>query len=431
MTWLLYNVLFILGFILLLPRFLYRMIRRGGYGRNFLERFGCYRPEVRARLAEGGRVWIQAVSVGEIFVAFQFVDRLRAQRPGLRFVLSTTTSTGHAIAEKKIGPEDVLVYFPLDTPLVTRRVLGLIRPAALVLVECELWPNLIRLAKRRGVPVALINGRISEHSYRGYRRLRFFTSRLLPLADLFCVQSRKDEERLAALGAPRDRLKVMGSAKYEVAQPDPAGEARAREVLARVGFADGRLVLLGGSTWAGEEGALLDTYQALRAEFPDLALVLVPRHAERAGEVVREIEGRGLTLVRRSRLEDARGARPDVLLIDTTGELKDLYACATVIFVGKSLTQHGGQNVIEPALHAKPIIVGPNMQNFPVVSEDFLLADALVQVGDAAGLTAAVREFLADPARRAAYGERAARLVREKAGAVEATVDLIVPLIRA
>jgi 3-deoxy-D-manno-octulosonic-acid transferase len=428
MIWILYNVLFAIGFLLMLPRFLVRMARRGGYLRDFQQRFGRYGASVEARLGEGPRIWVHAVSVGEVYVALKLMADWRARRPGLRFVLSTTTSTGHGIAQRLLDPADVLIYFPLDLPWITRRVLDIIEPLAIVLVELELWPNLVRQAHARSVPVILMNGRISDHSFRGYRKLRAFTSRLLPMIDVLCVQTRLDGERLAFLGADPARIRVLGTAKYDVATFDPAGEADARAVLRRAHITEDNLILLGGSTWAGEEHALLDAYKGLKTRYRNLVLVLAPRHAERTPQVLREIQDHAMKVVRRTELKDPEAtarARPQVFLLDTTGELKNFYACADVIFIGKSLTQHGGQNIIEPALYGKPIVVGRHMENFRAVVEDMDGAEALVQVGDLQSLRRSLDDLFSDPERRRVLGERAARVVREKAGAIDRTLDLI------
>ena len=426
MVWFLYNILFSVGFLLMLPHFFKRMKRRGGYWRDFGQRLSWYDPSLKARLKEGGRIWVHAVSVGELFVAFRFMDEVRARRPGAKFVLTTTTSTGHALAENRLMRPDILLYFPVDFPVIMKRVLRLIAPKALVLIECELWPNLIRLAKRQGVPVMLINGRISDHSYRGYRKLRAFTRRLLPMVDLLCVQSEADRRRLLELGARPEPMHLLSSAKYDMVPPGADGREKAQAVLKAIGVLDDQVILLGGSTWPGEEAVLLDIYTELRKAPPDLMLVLVPRHFERSPEVVREMEKRGLKFVRRTEIGEGMppAGKPDVLLIDTTGELMNFYACATVIFVGKSLFEHGGQNVIEPAIYGKAIVVGPNMENFSVVMEDFLSENALVQVPDAAGLKKAIEELVANPTQRIAMGERAGRVVQAKAGAVAKTVDL-------
>ena len=425
MLWILYNTLFPIGFLLLLPRFLVRMVRRGGYARRFIERFGFYNAGTRTKMIQGGRLWIHAVSVGEIFVALRFIEEYRNLHPDAQFVLSTTTSTGRKIAEENIKEEDVLIYFPLDFPFVMRRVLEIIHPRMLILVECELWPNLIRLAKRRGIPVALINGRISEHSYRGYRKLRLFTRPLLAQADLLCVQSKREKEMLVDLGADEKRLHILSSAKYDITPLGNDGEEKALEILRQAGVKDGEPVLLGGSTWPGEEAALLDFYKENRGRFPGLRLVLVPRHFERSDEVQREIESHGFAALRRSRLPEGTASPDSVLLVDTTGELRCFYAVATVIFVGKSLTDHGGQNIIEPAQCGKPIVVGPHMENFPVIIRDFLAAEAIVQVRDARDFVSEVSRLLADPQARASLGERAQRLVLEKSGAIKKTIALV------
>lgn len=427
MVWIIYNVLFVVGFAALLPRFLLRMARRGGYAKDFSQRFGRYASDVETRLAETRRIWVHAVSVGEIYVALNLMKEWRARRPSLRFVLTTTTSTGHALAANAMDPNDVLLYFPLDLPHIMRRVLDLIQPQALVLVELELWPNLVRLAHDRAIPIVLVNGRISDHSFTGYRRVHYFTSRLLPLIDLFCVQTRTDGDRLAALGAPRNRIQVLGSAKYDVAETDLAGAATAQAILAEAQIPEHYQIVVGGSTWPGEEDALLDVYKSLKTRHRHLALVLAPRHVERSDDVEREIKDHALTFVRRSSLgkSPARGAPPQVFLLDTTGELKNFYACADVIFVGKSLTQRGGQNPIEPALYGKAIVCGPYMDNFRGVLDDFRTADAIVQVTDLQNLRRTIDDLLSSQQRRESLGQRAAQLVREKRGALARTLDLL------
>lgn len=428
MAWFFYNLLFIIIFPLLAPRYLHRMRRRGGYRRDFLQRFGRYRPDVRSALAEGGRVWVHAVSVGEISVAFGLMEEWRRRRPLTHFLLTTNTSTAYAIGRQRVRAPDVLAYFPLDFPSIVRRVLRLVRPSALVLIECELWPNLIRHAARLGVPVYLVNGRISESSFRGYRQVRWLTRRALPLFKKLFVQTAADRDRLAALGAPADRLRVMGSAKYDLASVSTDGRARAEALLRAAGFRPGAPLWLAGSTWPGEESAAFDVHAAARAKRPDLGFVLAPRHVERAGEILQEIARRGWRVVRRSTLtpETPPAAEPpDVLLLDTTGELKDFYAAADVVFVGKSLTQHGGQNPIEPAALGRAILVGPNMENFAEVMEDFRAADAIVVVRSVEEWRERLLWLLDDPAARAALGERAATLVRAKAGALRRTLDEI------
>ena len=434
MIWFFYNVLFVIGFTLLLPRFFWRMWRRGGYRQGFFQRLAVYGRPLSGQLRSRRRIWIHAVSVGEVYVAARFMEELRRRRPGTAFVLTTTTSTGHKIAGGVLKPDDVLLYFPVDVPPVIRRVHRLVNPEAVVLTECELWPNMIREARRRQIPVFLINGRISDRSYRGYRLVRAFFRRTVAMVDRLFVQTAADADRLIRLGAEKGRVEVLGSAKYDVAQSDPAGEAWADRLLQSLGVKADAPVMVGGSTWPGEEMILVDIAGKLRADQPGVLLVLVPRHAERGDAVAAELRERGVRFVRRSEMGQPgfrADSPPEVLLVDTTGELKNFYARATAIFVGKSLTQHGGQNVIEPALYGRPVVVGPNMENFAGVMADFLEAEAMVQVRDAAELGSALARLLRDPSLGTQIGQRARQVVEKKRGSVAATVDRILPRLSA
>ncbi len=426
MLWLIYNLLFAVAFVFMLPKFLWRMRRRGGYAKDFGQRFGAYRPEVRERIGDGGRVWIHAVSVGEVFVGLSMLEELRRKRPALRFVVSTTTSTGYRIVQDQLKDPDVGIYFPLDFPPFVHRAVRTIRPTALILVEAEFWPNLVRLVSRRDIPLFLVNGRISPSSYRGYLKLRPFTRRIFRLFDALCVQGEQDRQCLLDLGAPPELVQVMNSVKYQVGSSDTENVEQIGTVLGDAGLNGERSILLGGSTWPGEEAALLDIYEALRDQHPSLALVLVPRHVERTPQVVEEITGRGLTLQLRSEVgEDRREKAADVFVVDTTGELKSFYPHASLIFIGKSLCAEGGQNIIEPAAFGKSVLVGPHMGNFPVIMKDFLQAGAIRQVADQPALQEAVASLLGDASARDQLGRNAEALVKEKSGAVTQTADVI------
>ncbi|MCU0857505.1 MAG: 3-deoxy-D-manno-octulosonic acid transferase [Pontiellaceae bacterium] len=417
MLWLVYNLLFPVVFLCMLPKFISRMLRRGGYKKHFEQRLGIYGRGTTVRLSQGRRIWIHAVSVGELFVAFRFIEEYRKQHPEALFVVSTNTSTGHALADQKLDSRDVLIYFPVDLPWVISRVLNQMNPLKLILVECEFWPNLIRQAHRRGVPVALINGRISDSSFKGYMALRPFTRRVLEMISTICVQGRQDAERILAMGARAETVKILGSAKYDLPPPAADADAKARAVLRQLSVPDNGLILLGGSTWPGEEEALCKIYKNLRTMHPDLFLVLVPRHAERRAEVVKMLESQNFSCVLRS-ADATPSLRPDVLVVDTTGELMSFYAASDVVFVGKSLCAHGGQNPIEPALFGKAVVVGPNMENFPAVMDDFRSANALRQVPDFQTLETAIAELLADPAARARLGEAARTVVESHRGVI-------------
>jgi 3-deoxy-D-manno-octulosonic-acid transferase len=269
----------------------------------------------------------------------------------------------------------------------------------------------------------LINGRMSDRSFKGYFKYRWLFTPLLRLVDHLCVQGPQDSERYLALGAAPECVQVTGSAKYDVALKEPGNAETAMAILASARMAAGDLILLGGSTWPGEEEVLLDYFIQTKTRYPDLKLVLVPRHAERRDEVVAFIERRGLKYVQRSKKGAlSAGDVPSVLLVDTTGELKHLYTAATVIFIGKSLTQHGGQNIIEPAVCGRPVVVGPNMENFADIVREFKAAEALIQVGAESEMRDQLDRLLADEVMRKTLGDRAAALVARNRGSIKATV---------
>ena len=426
MLWFLYNLLFPVVFVCMLPKFISRMLKRGGYGQHFEQRLGHFGAHTKARLRQERRVWVHAVSVGEIYVALRFIKAYREAHPGTHFALSTTTSTGYAIGRKEIDSRDVLFYFPVDLPVIIRKVLRIVNPLRIVLMEGEFWPNLIRLADKEGIPVSLVNGRMSKSSYRGYRKLRSLTADVLRRIDPICVQGDIDAQRLIGIGAPPDNIHTMGTVKFDVAQRDPAGEAIAQEVMRKTRVPEDVVVLLGGSTWPGEEAVLCELYKTLRQDHPNLFLVIVPRHVERAGEVVQTLEEHGLSYVRRSQIGDVKDdRRPDILLVDTTGELRNFYSVAHIIFVGKSLARHGGQNPIEPAMYGKAVIVGPNMENFPDVMAEFMRNDAIVQVEDRNALEQTLAQLIGNPAERNELGLRAARTVEQNRGVIGRTVELL------
>jgi len=426
MRWIVYNVFFGVVFLLMLPKFFLRMSRRGGYRDDFMQRLGWFDSRTRMRLCAHSRIWVHAVSVGEIYVALRFIRAYREENPDAYFALSTNTSTAHAIGLKELDERDVLFYFPVDFPVIIRIVLRVVRPVRLILVESEYWPNLIRLADRYGVRVSLINGILSERSCKRYGLLRPLMADILGRIDPFCVQSEVDADRLVRIGAPRDRVHVVGTVKFDVAQRSAEGERVAQLVMERLKLPEKALVLLGGSTWPGEEALLCASYKRLKKRFSNLFLVLVPRHVERGDEIVRVLQEQELSFVRRSEVEgllltDA----PDVLFVDTTGELRNFYSVADLIFVGKSICEHGGQNPIEPAMYAKAVIVGPNMENFPSIMPLFLKNRALIQLSGAEDLEPTLAWLLENRDERILLGERAFGVVEKHRGAIRETVKWV------
>lgn len=426
MRWWLYTFLFTIVYLFMTPHFLMRMRRRGGYRARFSDRFGRYPQEVLDRLAQLNRpVWIHAVSVGEVYVAGQVMRALRELKPQTVFVLSTTSSTGWKEAEKLVSQKDVLLFYPLDFPGCVTRALEAINPSIFIVTEAEIWPNMIRVCHAAGVPLYLVNSRIADASERGYRLLRFWFGPVLKMFTRIFAQSSLDKARLVAAGANPETIEITGSFKFDVAQRVPDKEAAIQAFLARLGIRDEHTVLLGGSTWPGEDTILLGIYARLRARYPGLRLVLAPRHFEKGDAVQAEIEKAGFQCLRKRMLPADATAPSDggsVILADTTGELMGFYGNADIVFVGKSLCEHGAQNMIEPCLCGAVTLVGPHTENFRSVMADLLEAEALVQVQDAAQLEQEIIRFLDDPAARHAIGERATAAVTRRTGVVASVV---------
>lgn len=405
----------------MLPHFLLRMKRRGGYAEGFGERI--------FRLSEGKRhqvselrnpLWIHAVSVGELQVGLAFLKEWRRRHPGTRALVTVNTSTARGMAAEALGGEDVLLYPPVDSPWVLRRLLRAVRPQALVLVETELWPNMLRLLRGQGIPALLLNGRISDRSYQRMRRIPWVTRRVYPLLTRCCMQSVLDAERARVLGAPPGAVRVLHSVKYDVALPDPGAEAERRDRLREAGFLqEGDTVLLGSSTWPGEEAALIAAYVELRSQHPTLRLILVPRHFERAHEAEEALRLAGLGWVRWSAFRPGG----EVLVVDTTGELRHFSGLAQIVFVGKSLFRREGQNPLEAAAAGACVLTGPGMDNFRQVMADLREAEAVKEVDSPAGLCEALKEALEDPEGARARGRRARGLVDSRRGALGRSAD--------
>jgi 3-deoxy-D-manno-octulosonic-acid transferase len=422
MRWWFYNILFFLAYLLMAPHFLMRMRRRGGYRARFGDRFGRYPQDLLDRLAKLDRpIWIHAVSVGEVYVAEQVMRALREEKPGSAFVLSTTSSTGWKEAEKRVSQHDVLIYYPLDFPSATRRALNAIKPSIFIITESEIWPNMIRACHAASVPIYLVNARIADTSERGYRLLRFWFGPVLRMYTTIFAQSSLDRDRLLAAGASPETIEITGSFKFDVARRNPEKEAAIKCFLTRFGITEEHTLLLGGSTWPGEDAILVNIYKRLRDRFPQLRLVIVPRHFEKGDAVQAEIEKAGLQCLRKSKLmsdASAPASSDTVILADTTGELMGFYGNADIVFVGKSLCEHGGQNMIEPCLCGAATLVGPHTENFRPVMVDLLEADALIQVPDAETLEQEILRLLNDPGARKALGERATTAVTRRTGVV-------------
>src|ERR1700730_10947150 len=399
-----YSLLTLVVFIVVSPYFVYQAIRYKKYVGSLRERLG-YLP-ISFNVDGEESIWIHAVSVGEALTARALAADLKARYPRLRLFLSTTTIAGQQVAWRSLQHVDAVFYFPFDWAFIVRRTLNIVKPRLFIMREPEIWPNLLRLCRARGVKSVVINGRISSRSYPRYRSIRPFFRRVLADVDRFCMQSEESARRLIDLGADPSRVTVSGGLKFdslEGATPIPHGKPRER-VLRFFRLSPGRVVLVAGSTVRGEEVAVLRAFARLKTTMPGALAIVAPRQPERFGEVERLARDAGFTTTRRSDLPIDAEPRADVVVLDTLGELAQLYQLATAGLVVGSLVDYGGHNILEPAIFGKPIVFGPHMQNFKEIADAFISNDAAIQVQTERELNAALLCLAADPVRRARLG---------------------------
>ncbi len=408
----------------LLPGYLARMVRRGNYKEGFLQRFGRYSPADAERLRSTRWTWIRSISVGETLVALKLARALHAADPGANIALSATTSTGYALAREAAADWLFPMYNPLDNRSIIERTLRALRPERLILIEGEIWPNLAAACREQGVPLLLANARLSARSAAGFARWRRWTAPFFGLLDWVGLPEEADRERWAAVGAPLANLEVTGSIKFDQEGPSTGGSRRDLEsLLSSTGMPPATPLLVAGSTHDGEEILLTGLLRKWRESHPALRLVLAPRHVERIPALLKQLVPLGFKILRRTELPVR--ADWDILLIDTTGELRDWYPLATLAFVGKSLSAHGGQNPVEPALAERAVIFGPNMENFESVTRLLLQAGGAVQVANAEELEARVGELLGEPGQRKILGQNAALALVGHQGATRRTVSAV------
>jgi 3-deoxy-D-manno-octulosonic-acid transferase len=421
---LVYSLLFSLGLVLTAPYYLWRLRGKIISGAGWRERFGFLPAAFRQN--EVGAIWVHAVSVGETLAAVGLVRELQQRYPARKIFLSHVTPAGREAGEARLPDLAGRFYLPLDWGWAVRRVLRFLRPALLVIVETELWPNLLRAAHDSGARVVLVNARLSDRSLRRYRLVRPFLRRVLENVDRICAQSATDAERFRSLGAAAERVVVTGNMKFD-ATPPRAGELP-RLLGKALELAHRSPVIVAASTMPGEEARLLPAWAEIRRSHPQALLILAPRHPARFEPVAQLLGQQGLAYVRRTTLatgeqEAAQIASTEILLLDTIGELAAIFELADVVFMGGSLVPAGGHNLLEPAFWAKPIVCGPHMWNFRDIVELFLQAGAARQVRDARELSRAILELLADAAQRRELGQAAKQVLEHHVGATERVLE--------
>ena len=410
--WMLYDLAFFVFSLFSLPRLL-----RPQWLKTLPERFGILSPSI-SRPSSRSRLWLHAVSLGEALAARPLIERLRQEFSKTQLVFSTTTLTGRSAMERFRKPDEPLFYFPFDLSIVSRRTLRQVRPRFFVTMETELWPNLFLELRRQGIPAIVVNGRLSSRSFQRYRRVRFLLKSPLEAVHLFCMQTQDDADRVKSLGVPGGKIRVVGNMKFDAFRTQEGTDLQT--LRRRLGLQQEDSLWVAGSTHRGEEEQILEAFQQLRANYPMLKLLLAPRHPERSGEVARLGGQKNLESLLISTL-DSR-ASPPVLILDTVGELLQMYRLATVVFVGGSLIPHGGQNLLEPAFFARPILFGPYMDNFKEIAALFLKHRAACQVRNRSELVEMLKHLLEKEEERRTMGQRALKLVEEQQGATDRTL---------
>ncbi len=412
--YILYNIFLIFATILLFPVILFKLVTVPKYRGGLTQKLGRLRKGVMNVISGTRPIWVHAVSVGEVMAAHPLLRELRKKYPGRKLILSTVTVTGNYTARRRVPEADAVFYFPFDYPCIVRRVIKGINPELVLVAETELWPNFFRELKRAGIPSAVINGRISPGSHKNYLKFKPFFRQVFDHVNLFCMQSEGDAERIKDIGADPEKVLITGNLKFDQkipgASPNP------------VSIPAGRKIITAGSTHRGEEAALLDIFSQLRGKYPELTLIIAPRHPERFDEVEGIINSAGYECQRRTNL---RGSVRDVLLLDTIGELRTFYALCDIAFVGGSLVKVGGHNLLEPAAMKKPVIFSRYMFNFKEISEALMSSGGGIMVKDKGELYTQFDRLLSEPERAKRMGERAFRVIEANSGSAKKTIDAV------
>lgn len=424
-------MLYSIGFFIFSVFYLPTLIFKGKFHASLKERLAVFdKMKERALLSGSSRIWIQAVSVGEVALCKSLVSSLKERFPDRDIVISTVTKTGNDLAKKIFGRDAIIIYFPLDLRFIVRKAIGLIRPSLYIMIETEIWPNLLTELSCRKIPAILINGRISDRSIGKYRLAKVFLKRVLGYIDIFCMQDSVDAERIMELGAPAERVKVTGNMKFDAAAVPDIKDQNA--IRASFGVSRGEDLLVAGSTHEGEEDILMDVYNELLSTYKNLRLLIAPRHVERAGEIENTAEKKGFKPLKFSQaISEAQDpGRKSVIILDKIGHLNDAYSVATLVFVGGSLVKHGGQNPIEPAYFAKCIFFGQHMFNFKYIAGALLKNTAAIQVVGREDLYNKMSRMLKDRKAMEATGMAAKGVIFENLGATKRNISEISKLLK-
>ncbi|MBI5193169.1 MAG: 3-deoxy-D-manno-octulosonic acid transferase [Nitrospirae bacterium] len=454
--YLLYNILLIITLIITSPFLIYKIITKEKHRKGLMQKLGIlpkdlhYPPPLPTKIpsplrgeGQGGgelrrfsdekRIHIHAVSVGEVLAIAPFVKELKKRHPELKIIFSTVTPTGNELARKRIPEADHIIYFPFDFPWVVKKVVKTIRPQIYVTVETEIWPNFLRIVKQYGAKTIMINGRISPHTYKGYSYISVFMKKVLANVDLLCMQSDEDARRIIAIGAPEHAVSVTGNMKYDQRFAD-ISESEMKKKRELFGIKNDDSVIIAGSTHRGEDEIILDAFKDCLNSTGKVRLIIVPRHIERAGEIEKLIQSKGLEPVKRTGLNDTvknAFTHNTVVVGDTIGELSTLYSIASVVIMGGSFIPHGGQNPLEAMYYKKPVIFGQHTFNFREITEVIIKTGAGIRVEKNEELPGVLKELLSNLQRQREMGEKGYQIIIKNRGAVEKNLSVIEKLLSA
>ena len=430
--YIIYNILIILVFIFVaLPYFLYRLVVEKGFGHRFRQNMGLVRREEIAPVADTNCIWLHGASVGEMVAISPLVKEIKNLMPERKVLVSAVTVGGYDMARQIMPEADAIINFPLDLPFVASSMVSRIRPGIFIMVETELWPNFLRAIRERNIPAMMMNGRISEKSAKSYRYLSSLLRDMLNTINLFCMQSSIDAKYITQLGADPKKIIVTGNTKFDQTYAEVSPEDLATYKTELGLGEDAWPVIVAGSTHRTEEEAVLTSFTAVRKKYPHARLIIAPRKLNRIEEIKKVNAKFGYEMGFRSKLKEMEGKRPEfpVLMLDTIGELGRIYAIGDIVFVGGSLVRYGGHNVLEPAAHAKPILVGPSMEDFKDSYSLLSKAGACRMVADTDGLTEAFLEIAGDDNLRKRMGEASIQIIRENRGAALKTIHYLTDLL--
>ncbi|MGA2330429.1 MAG: 3-deoxy-D-manno-octulosonic acid transferase [Syntrophales bacterium] len=424
--YLLYNILLVMAALLAFPYYAIKMTLTGKYRKSMGPKFGLVSPAIFAEMKGSPRIWIHAVSVGEVMAAEPIVASLRTHFPEACIVLSTSTETGQDMARRIVTGATSFIYYPLDIPFVVRKIITKVSPDIFILTETELWPNFIRVCKEQGAKIIMVNGRISQRSYQRYALTKFFWKDIVNLVDEMGVISAMDAERLKAIGMAPARVHVMGNAKYDSLAAKASPLVR-EEMHRKLNLIEMDRVLVAGSTHDGEEKIVLNVYRRLLERYPDFKLIIIPRHPERGHAVLSLLEETGFDdCITMTDIEGGRHRTGErIIVIDVIGELFKVYSLASVVFCGGSLVPKGGQNILEPAAWGKVIFYGPSMDDFRDEKELLENAGAGIMVRSGEELLEGILTLMSDPDTLARKGEEGRRIVVSNMGAADRYADMV------